>query len=91
MQNIAAVVINDLRAAAAYLQNDPFGNIHGIDDAAVDVSRLFLFGKNAYLYTAGCLNFVEERTLIFGAADRRRRNGDNARNTARVAQALKHF
>ena len=86
-----AVVIDDLGAAAADLQDDPLGDVHRVDDAAVDERRLLLFGEHFDADAARRLDLVQKGALIFGAADRRRGDGDDARDAARVTQAFEHF
>ena len=56
----AAVVIDDLGASAADLQNDPLGDIHRVDDAAIDERRLFLFRQHFHSDPAGCLDLIQK-------------------------------
>ena len=91
MQDAPAVVVDDLGAAAADLEDDPLWDVHRVDDAAVDERRLLLFGEHVDADPAGRLDLVEEGALVFGAADRRRRNGDEALDARGVAQAFEHF
>lgn len=90
-EHVAAVVIHDLRAAAADFQNQPLGDIHRIDDAAIDERRLLFLGEDAYFYVAGSLNLVEEGTLIFRAADGRGGHRDDPVHARRIAQPLEHL
>ena len=89
--HVSAVVINHFRAAAADFKDKPLGNIHRVDYAAVYQNRLFLFGKHADFNAAGCLNFIEKRTLVFRPAHRRRSHRDDAAHPRRVAKPLEHF
>ena len=91
MQHRPAVVVDDLRAAAADLQNDPLGDVHGVDDAAVDERRLLLLAENFHFDAAGRLDLVQEAALVFGAAHRRRRHRDDAVHAAGIRQLLKHL
>ena len=76
-QKIPAVVVDDLRAAAADFQNDPLGNVHRVDDALIDVHRLFLGGENAELDAAGRRDLIQKTSLIFRMANRRGRDRDD--------------
>ena len=91
VQNGAAVVVDDLGAAPADLENDALGHVHRVDDAAVNERRLLLFGEHAHPHAAGRLDLVEEGALIFGMADCRRRHGDDAVYMGRLGKALEHF
>ncbi len=91
VQNIAAIVINNFRAAAADFENNALGRIHGVDHAAVDERRFVAFRKHAHADAASRLYFVEKRTLVFRAANRRRRHRGDIVHPARVAQPAEHF
>lgn len=91
IEHVPTVVIDDFRTSAADLQNQPLGNIHRIDDAAIDERRFLFLRKHADLYIASRLYLVQKGALIFCAADRRRRNRDDSVHRARIAKALEHF
>ena len=90
MYEIAAVVVDEVGGAAAHLHDEPFGDVHGIDDPLIDEERLLLHGEHLYLYTAGHRHFVEEALLVFGAAHRRRGVGEYLVHVVGVAQFPEH-
>ena len=89
IEHVSPVVIDDFRAAAADLEDEPLGNVHRIDDPAVNERRFLFLGEHPYLYIAGGLNFVQKGALIFRAAHRRRRHRND--HAAGVAKPLEHL
>ena len=84
-------VINNLRATAADFQNQAPRDIHRVDDPTVYKRRFFFFGENADAQIAGCLDFIQERTLVLCFSNRRRTNCDNLFYLAGIAKAFEHF
>ena len=91
IQKIFSVILHDLRTAAADLENDPLGDIHRVDNALIDVHRLFFRREHAKFDAAGRGDFFQETSLVFRTSDRSRRNGDNFLDPVGIAKFAEHF
>ena len=91
LQQIFAVVVDELSAAAADVHDQTARDVHRVDHALIDQLRLFVLVEHAQLYAGGREHVVEEAALIFGAPDRGGRVRIDLLHLVGVAETAEHF
>ena len=77
VEHVAPVVLNELKTAAAYIHDHPFGAVHGVYHPVVNKLRFLFLGKHAQFEAAGGIHFLEKALLVLRPAYGVRSHGIN--------------